>query len=71
MPGLFNSCTKHRRVLMSKLMPNDLEAGPESPEPASDLRKLVGDTGIEPVTSSESARNCVRFASWPEVGSPT
>jgi hypothetical protein len=35
-------------------MANDLEAGSESPEPASDLRKLVGDTGIEPVTSSVS-----------------
>jgi hypothetical protein len=30
------------------------KAGPRSREPASDLRKLVGDTGIEPVTSSVS-----------------
>ena len=35
-------------------MANDLEAGPRPREPASDLRKLVGDTGIEPVTSSVS-----------------
>jgi hypothetical protein len=27
---------------------------PDHGEPASDLRKLVGDTGIEPVTSSVS-----------------
>jgi hypothetical protein len=37
-------------------MANDLEAGSESPEPASDLLKLVGDTGIEPVTSSVSTK---------------
>ncbi len=35
-------------------MANDLEAGSRLREPASDLRKLVGDTGIEPVTSSVS-----------------
>jgi hypothetical protein len=38
-------------------MANDLEAGPRPREPASDLRKLVGDTGIEPVTSSVSKKN--------------
>ncbi len=54
MPGLFNSCRKTPACLDGKLMANDLEAGSESPEPASDLRKLVGDTGIEPVTSSVS-----------------
>ena len=37
-------------------MANDLEAGPRPREPASDLRKLVGDTGIEPVTSSVSTK---------------
>ena len=38
------------------------------PDPCtSDLHKLVGDTGIEPVTSSVSRRSCVRFSSWPEV----
>ena len=35
-------------------MANDLEASPRPRELASDLRKLVGDTGIEPVTSSVS-----------------
>ena len=35
-------------------MANDLEAGSRLRESASDLRKLVGDTGIEPVTSSVS-----------------
>jgi len=54
MPGLFNSCRKTPACLDGKLMANDLEAGSKSPEPASDLRKLVGDTGIEPVTSSVS-----------------
>jgi hypothetical protein len=56
-PGLFNSCHKTPACLDGKLMANDLEAGSESPEPASDLRKLVGDTGIEPVTSSVSTRS--------------
>jgi hypothetical protein len=37
-------------------MANDLEAGPRPREPAPDLRKLVGDTGIEPVTSSVSTK---------------
>ena len=32
------------------------KAGPHLREPASDLRKLVGDTGIEPVTSSVSKK---------------
>ena len=32
------------------------KAGPHPREPASDLRKLVGDTGIEPVTSSVSTK---------------
>ena len=35
---------------------------PVSREPASDLRKLVGDTGIEPVTSSVSKKNKVGAA---------
>jgi hypothetical protein len=56
-PGLFNSCRKTPACLDGKLMANDLEAGSESPEPASDLRKLVGDTGIEPVTSSVSKKS--------------
>ena len=51
---MFNSCRKTPACLDGKLMASDLEAGSESPEPASDLRKLVGDTGIEPVTSSVS-----------------
>ena len=32
------------------------KAGPRPREPASDLHKLVGDTGIEPVTSSVSTK---------------
>jgi hypothetical protein len=32
------------------------KAGSRLREPASDLRKLVGDTGIEPVTSSVSTK---------------
>ena len=32
------------------------KAGSRPREPASDLRKLVGDTGIEPVTSSVSKK---------------
>ena len=55
-PGLFNSCRKTPACLDGKLMANDLEAGPRPREPASDLRKLVGDTGIEPVTSSVSTK---------------
>ena len=54
MPGLFNSCRILTACLDGKLMANDLEAGSESPEPASDLPKLVGDPGIEPVISSVS-----------------
>ena len=54
MPGLFNSCRKTPACLDVKLMSNDLEIGSRSWEPASDLAKLVGDTGIEPVTSSVS-----------------
>jgi hypothetical protein len=56
MPGLFNSCRKTPVCLDGNLMANDLEAGSRSWEPASDLRKLVGDTGIEPVTSSVSTK---------------
>jgi hypothetical protein len=56
MPGLFNSCRKTPACLDGKLMANDLEADPRPREPASDLRKLVGDTGIEPVTSSVSKK---------------
>jgi hypothetical protein len=54
---LFNSCRKTPACLGGKLMANDLEAGPRLRELASDLRKLVGDTGIEPVTSSVSKKN--------------
>jgi hypothetical protein len=46
-PGLFNSCRKTPACLDGKLMANDLEAGSRSWELASDLRELVGDTGIE------------------------
>ena len=56
MPGLFNSCRKTPACLDGKPMANDLEAGSGTPEPASGLRKLVGDTGIEPVTSSVSTK---------------
>ena len=47
------------------------KAGSRPREPASDLRKLVGDTGIEPVTSSVSkgATMSIRYArpigDWP------
>jgi hypothetical protein len=57
MPGLFNSCRKTPACLDGKLMANNLEAGPRPREPASDLHKLVGDTGIEPVTSSVSTHS--------------
>jgi hypothetical protein len=68
-PLWFNSCRLTVARPGGKWVANDLEAGSRPGEPASDLPKLVGDTGIEPVTSSVSRRNCVRFASWPEVHS--
>jgi hypothetical protein len=55
-PGLFNSCRLTVARPVDNSLTNDLEAGSESPEPASDLPKLVGDTGIEPVTSSVSTK---------------
>ena len=53
-PPWFNTCRLTVARPVDKPLTNDLEAGPHSREPASDLRKLVGDTGIEPVTSSVS-----------------
>ena len=56
MPRLFNSCRLTVARPVDKSLTNDLEAGSGAPEPASDLLKLVGDTGIEPVTSSVSTK---------------
>ena len=56
MPPWFNTCRLTVARPVDKSLTNDLEAGSRSPEPASDLRKLVGDTGIEPVTSSVSTK---------------
>jgi hypothetical protein len=55
-PPWFNSCRLTVARPGGKLVANDLEAGSRSGEPASDLLKLVGDTGIEPVTSSVSTK---------------
>jgi hypothetical protein len=44
--------------LANKPLTNDQEAGPDDSEPAFDLAILVGDTGLEPVTSSVSAGPC-------------
>jgi hypothetical protein len=68
-PSWFNSCRLTVARPGGKLMANDLEAGSRDGEPASDLLKLVGDTGIEPVTSSVSTGTFVRIPSWLEVGS--
>ena len=55
-PPWFNTCRLTVARPVDKSLTNDLEAGPRAREPASDLRKLVGDTGIEPVTSSVSTK---------------
>jgi hypothetical protein len=55
-PLWFNSCRLSVARPGGKWVANDLEAGSRSGEPASDLPKLVGDTGIEPVTSSVSTK---------------
>jgi hypothetical protein len=49
--------------LANKPLTNDQEAGPDDSKPASDLAFLVGDTGLEPVTSSVSAAVCVQSPS--------
>jgi hypothetical protein len=46
-----------RKILTVKPRSNDLEPGYRDREPGSDLQQLVGDTGIEPVTSSVSTRS--------------
>jgi hypothetical protein len=43
-----------RKFLTVKPRSNDLEPGYRDREPGSDLQQLVGDTGIEPVTSTVS-----------------
>src|SRR5262245_39876600 len=43
-----------RKILTVKPRSNDLEPGYRDRKPGSDLRGLVGDTGIEPVTSTVS-----------------
>jgi hypothetical protein len=48
--------------LANKPLTNDQEAGPDDSKPASDLRFLVGDTGLEPVTSSVSGKRASQTA---------
>jgi hypothetical protein len=53
-PPWFNTCRLTVARPVDKSLTNDLETCPRPREPVSDLRKLVGDTGIEPVASSVS-----------------
>ena len=56
MPPEFNTCRLTVARPVDKSLTNDQESRSPSWEPASDLPKLVGDTGIEPVTSSVSTK---------------
>jgi hypothetical protein len=55
-PPWFNSCRLTVARPVDKSLTNDLEASFLIKETASDLHYVVGDTGIEPVTSSVSTK---------------
>ena len=70
-PPWFNTCRLTVARPVDKSLTNDQESRSPSPEPASELHKLVGDTGIEPVTSSVSSNASATATSAPPRSTST